>query len=321
LLRANTHLTAVIDSVSTEVARGFSRMDVAVVINPLSGRGGHPGRARARAELASTVIESAGLAGEVFVTERAGHAFDLAKAALARGASRVVAWGGDGTMNEVGRALLYSPCALGLVRGGSGNGLARALGVPRQPAAALAYAFGAPTVSIDAGEIAGHVFLNIAGLGFDAHVAHAFSRHLGGRGLQQYVRVVSREIFGYAPARYRVEIDNDVREHRAFLLSIANGPQWGNGARIAPGARLDDGLLDVVIAETATPLRVALHVPRLFTGSIARARGVQTFRVATFTVTTEGPAALHVDGEPVACGGGAMNVRVLPAALRVCGSL
>jgi diacylglycerol kinase family enzyme len=204
------------------------------------------------------------------------------------------------------------------VPAGSGNGLARALRVPRAPAAALDHALATRIVRMDAGEIAGHVFLNIAGLGFDAHVAHAFSRRAGARGLQRYVRVVSRELFWYAPARYRVQIDGETREHRAFLLSIANGPQWGNGARIAPGARLDDGLLDVVIAETATPLGIALRIPHLFTGTIARAPGVLTRRVAAFTISTDEPATLHVDGEPVACGSGALHVRVLTGALRVC---
>jgi YegS/Rv2252/BmrU family lipid kinase len=292
-------------------------MEVAVVINPVSGRGGAD-LGRSRAELAAAALDRAGVDGGVFVTERAGHAFDLARAAVGRGASRVIAWGGDGTLNEVGRALLFSPCALGVVPAGSGNGLARALGVPRTSAAALDHALAAPIARIDAGEIAGHVFLNIAGLGFDAHVAHAFSRRGGARGLQRYVRVVSRELFWYTPARYRVHIDGEMREHRAFLLSIANGPQWGNGARIAPGARLDDGLLDVVIAETATPLGLALRIPRLFTGTISRAPGVLTKRVASFTVTTDEPATLHVDGEPVVCGTGALHVRVLNGALRVC---
>ena len=295
-------------------------MEVAVVINPVSGIRGRSDRARARAELAAAALVRAGVDGEIFVTEHGGHAFDLARGAVARGAERVIAWGGDGTLNEVGRALLHSPSAIGVVPAGAGNGLARALGVPRVPRAALDYALAAGIGRMDAGEIAGHVFLNVAGLGFDAHVAHAFSRRGGARGLQRYVRVVSRELFGYAPARYRVRIEGETREHRAFLLSIANGPQWGNGARIAPGARLDDGLLDLVIAETSTPLGIALNVPRLFTGTIASARGVTTRRVAACTVATDGPVTLHVDGEPVACAGGELHVRVLPGAVRVCAS-
>jgi YegS/Rv2252/BmrU family lipid kinase len=293
-------------------------VDVAVIVNPVSGARAGASRGRARGELAAAVLDRAGIDGEVFLTERAGHAFDLARAAVARGATRVIAWGGDGTVNEVGRALLHAPAALGIVPAGSGNGLARALGLPRDPEAALARAFTASTTRIDAGDLAGHVFLNIAGLGFDAHVAHAFSRTGGSRGFQRYVRVVSRELFGYRPLVYRVRFADETQVHRAFLLSIANGPQWGNGASIAPGARFDDGLLDVVIAEADGPLHVALQVPRLFTGTIDRAPGVTTRRVRDVVIEVDAPCPVHVDGEPLLCPAGALQVRVLEGAVRVC---
>jgi YegS/Rv2252/BmrU family lipid kinase len=293
-------------------------VDVAIVINPMSGRRGGASRGRARAELAAAVLGETGTAGEIFVTERPGHAFELARAALMRGATRVVAWGGDGTVNEVGRALLFSPCALGIVPAGSGNGLARALGTPWSPAAALRHAIGAAVTRIDAGEIAGHVFLNVAGLGFDAHVAHAFGRRGGARGLQGYVSVVARELFGYSPSTYRVQIEGDATVHRALLLSIANGPQWGNGARIAPGARLDDGLLDIVIADLPSAIAALRYAPRLFTGTIDRAPGVVTRRATSVTITADGPCCLHVDGEPVAFDGREVRASVHPGALRVC---
>jgi diacylglycerol kinase (ATP) len=293
-------------------------VQIAVVVNPLSGSRGRADRGRSRAERAAAVLDRLGVDGEIFLTERGGHAFDLARAAVDRGARRVVAWGGDGTVNEVGRAVLHGPAALGIVPSGSGNGLARALGLPRDAEAALAHAVSGPLVRIDAGEIGGHVFLNVAGLGFDARVAHAFSRRGGARGFQRYVRVVSRELFGYTPSTYGVEIDGEVREYRAFLLSIANGPQWGNGARIAPGARLDDGLLDVVIAQAPGPLAAALQVPRLFTGTIDRAAGVVTTRAAAVTITLAAPTPVHLDGEPITCGPGTLHGRVLAGTLLVC---
>jgi YegS/Rv2252/BmrU family lipid kinase len=293
-------------------------LDIAIVINPVSGSRGGADRGRARAELAAAALDRSGVDGEIFVTDRAGHAHDLARAAVDRGATRVIAWGGDGTVNEVGRALLRAPAALGIVPAGSGNGLARALGLPRRPEAALSHAFDAPTALIDAGELAGHVFVNVAGLGFDALVAHAFSRRGGARGLQRYVRVVSRELFGYRPSTYRVSIDGETHEYRAFLLSIANGPQWGNGARIAPGARFDDGLLDIVIAQAPGALAALLQVPRLFTGTIDRAAGVITRRAAAVTIGIDPPCLAHVDGEPVVCDTSELQVRVIQGALRVC---
>lgn len=293
-------------------------MRVTVLVNPVSGTRGGLDAGRRRAALAVTVLTPLVTELEVTITERAGHGCELARAAAARGTDRVVAWGGDGTVNEVGRGVAFSSSALGIVPGGSGNGLARALGIPTDPAAALRHAITAPVRIIDAGEIAEHLFFNIAGVGFDAHVAHAFSQGAGGRGLQRYVRVVSRELLAYRPATYRVAIDGDTTEHRAFLLSIANGPQWGNGAQIAPGARLDDGLLDVVIAEAPTALHAVWQVPRLFTGTIDRAPGVTTRRASEVTITAEAPPCLHVDGEPVQNDACELHARVQPLALRVC---
>jgi len=298
--------------------RPLTEVNVAVVINPVSGRYDGASRGRSRAEIAAAVLDETGAAGEIFVTERPGHAFELARAALLHGATRVIAWGGDGTVNEVGRALVFSPCALGIVPAGSGNGLARALRTPTSPPSALRHAMRAPVARIDAGEIAGHMFFNVAGVGFDAHVAHAVSRRGGARGLQGYIRVVARELFGYVPSTYRLQIEGDATEHRAFLLSIANGPQWGNGARIAPGARLDDGLLDIVIAEAPSAIAALRHVPRLFTGTIDRARGIVTRRAASVTITADGPCCLHIDGEPVACDPGELRASVHAGALWVC---
>lgn len=293
-------------------------MDVAVIVNPVSGVKGGGSRGRSRAALAAALLHRCGVDGEVVVTERAGHACDLARAAAARGVTRVIAWGGDGTVNEVGRALLDTSAALGIVSAGSGNGLARALGVPLSPEAAIVRALEARIALIDAAEIGGHVFLNVAGLGFDARVAHAFSVRTGARGFQRYVRVVTRELVTYTPARYRVRIDGERHEFRAFLLSIANGPQWGNGAQIAPGARLDDGRLDLVVAQAPGPLSALLQVPRLFTGTIDRASGVITRRAAEIVIEADAPCELHVDGEPVVCGPGDIRARVLDLALKVC---
>ena len=187
-----------------------------------------------------------------------------------RGADVICAWGGDGTVNEVGSVLAFGDAALAVVPAGSGNGLARALGIPRRPALALRHALGAPGRRIDVGEIAGHLFLNIAGVGFDAHIASEFSRGLGQRGFRRYARIVTRELFAYTPRQCRVTIGTTVTDHRAFLLTIANGPQWGNGAVVAPRARLDDGLLDLVTVESPSRLQLLASVPRLFARTVDR---------------------------------------------------
>jgi len=289
-------------------------MSIAVIINPIAG-GKRPETARAHAELAAAVLGSCREAGEVFVTERKDHARELASAAVQRGCRLVVGWGGDGTINEIGSALVSREIALAIVPAGSGNGLARALGVARDPRQAILEAVRATPRHIDAGEIDGHLFFSLAGVGFDAHVAGCFDREkVGGRGLAGYVRIVARELARYKCAEYR--IDGADSSKTALLVTIANSPQFGNGAVIAPDARLDDGRLDLVVFEEVSRVRTLLAVPRLFTGGVARLRGVSIRPIESATIESDAPIAFHVDGEPFA-GGTRLVATVKPSVLRV----
>ena len=293
-------------------------MRVAVIINPVSGFTLRRDAGRRRAEQAMDVLIGCGVRPEVLVSERAGHLFELARGAVERGATRVIAWGGDGSINEVSRALAFTSTPMAIVPAGSGNGLARALGVPMRTTAALHTALSSAVHPIDLGEIDKRLFANIAGVGFDAHVAHAFNSGSRRRGLQGYARLVTSELFTYRPRQYRLRVDQAETNPKAFLLTIANGPQWGNGARIAPDARLDDGLLDVVIAETSSALQAVTQVPRLFTGTIMQARGVSLVRGRHVSIEGNEPLCLHVDGEAVPVDSTRLEARVHPAALLIC---
>jgi len=289
-------------------------MSIAVIINPIAG-GKRPETARAHAELAAAVLGSCPEAGEVFVTERKDHARELASAAAERGCRLVVAWGGDGTVNEIGSALVSRDTAMAIVPAGSGNALARALAVARDPRQAIAEAVRATPRPIDAGVIDGHLFFSLAGAGFDAHVAGCFDREkVGGRGFGGYVRIVARELARYKCAEYRIY--GSESSQTALLVTIANSPQFGNGAVIAPGARLDDGRLDLVVFEEVSRVRTLFAVPRLFTGGVARLRGVSIRQVQSATIESDMPIAFHVDGEPFA-GGTRLVASVKPGALRV----
>src|SRR6185436_3565183 len=151
-------------------------MHVAVIVNPVSGTGARPGEGRRRAELATARLRARGLTGDVTTTEGSGHARTLALQARDAGARVVVAWGGDGTVNEVASALVGGSTALGIVPSGSGNGLASELRIPRDPAAALDVALDGSERVVDAGELDGHVFVNVAGVGVDARIAHRFAQ-------------------------------------------------------------------------------------------------------------------------------------------------
>ena len=290
-------------------------MSVVIIINPVSG-GVASSEVQRRVTLATSVLGRLDEPGHVQVSDRRGHARHLAAAAAAAGARLVMAWGGDGTVNEVASGLVGGDTSLGIIPAGSGNGLARHLGVARQPEKAISNALAATPRHIDVGEIAGRIFVNVAGIGFDAHVAGCFDRDTSGRrGLSTYARITVRELWGYRPAVYH--IDDVARDRRALLVTFANSAQFGNGARIAPAARVDDGLLDMVVFEEVSRWATVCGLPRLFNGTIGRLRGVSTEQVTQALVRAERPIAFHVDGEP-AQGGTSLHVKVRAGALRVC---
>jgi len=290
---------------------------IAVIINPISG-GHRPGQAEARARVATEAVQRHGDEPRVFVTERAGHARQLAQAAANDGARVVIAWGGDGTINEVASALVFKGVPFAIVPAGSGNGLARELRISIDPQTAIAAALHAEPRPMDVGEIEGRYFVNVTGIGMDAHIAARFNAPDNPRrGLMGYAAITARAVFRYVPKRYRISIDDRQVERTAVLVCIANSPQFGNGARIAPGARLDDGLLDLVTIEERSRLITVCNLPRLFTSTVERVPGCTVERASRVVVECDEPMTFHVDGEPVD-GGTRLRVRVCPAALRIC---
>jgi diacylglycerol kinase (ATP) len=290
---------------------------VAVIINPISGAGRRPDVARQRAELATALLHSRGVDGEVFVTERGGHARELAQAALGRGVSLCIGWGGDGTVNEIASALAFTSASLGIIPSGSGNGLSREMGIPFDPRAAFEVALGMHERVIDAGEIEGRFFFNLAGVGLDARIAHQFAATgLVRRGFVRYLEVATSEIFKRTTQEYEITINGQLRRSHVMLVAIANGRQYGNGALIAPAARIDDGQLDVVVIDDRSPWAVIRHAPKLFRGRLADVPGVTMSPAATVEIAANEPLIFHVDGEPCQ-GGSIISARIRPAALRV----
>ena len=292
-------------------------MSVVAIVNPISGVGANPRAAAERAALLREAARKRGLNLEIEFTSRGGHARELAESAVRGGATLVVVWGGDGTLNEAGSALIGTDAVLGLVPAGSGNGLAAALEVPRDPLAALAAAFDGSPRAIDVGVMAGRPFFNIAGVGFDARVARLFNaRAPGRRGGWPYVVIGVREGCRYRGAEYTLELDGSTQNVRAFLISFANGREYGIGARIAPDARLDDGVLDVTVVEDRAILTRFWHARHLALGTPHLAPSVKAHRASHAVVETSGPIEFHVDGE-MGIAEDRIEVRLLPSALRV----
>ena len=270
-------------------------MKLRFILNPCSGKNlRRPWLAdRIRAFIAEQQLDAT-----VVVTKRSGHATELAQSALVAGCDRVIAVGGDGTMNEVAQALLNSSVALGLVPCGSGNGLALHLGLPTQLERALELAAlpGATISAIDTGVANGHAFFNAMGLGFDAEISQRFNG-LRRRGLWAYVRT------GVAAFRerrtYPAVISTGQRRHElsTLLIAVANSDQYGNNARIAPGARVDDGKLDLIAIAPINVLTALPLLARLFNGRLLHSGKVTHLRSAEFLVRRAQPGLIHTDGE------------------------
>jgi diacylglycerol kinase (ATP) len=286
-----------------------------VIVNPLSGRGRHDAELRSHAELASTVLHTFDIDADVRLTSAAGDANRFAREAVEEGVPLVIVWGGDGTVNEAACALVNSGVPLAIVPAGSGNGLAADLGLPFDPVGALRVAATGVDFEIDAGRVHDSLFFNIAGIGVDAIIAARFAeRGLRRRGPLGYIQLGVAELMRYRSQVYSFSIDDDRYEHRAMLIAIANGRQYGNRVQIAPGARLDDGLLELVIVEELSTLAIALRLPSLFRGTLKAGRGVTMRAVSEMIVRTDAPIPFHVDGEP-RLGPAELRVVTLPRAL------
>jgi YegS/Rv2252/BmrU family lipid kinase len=299
-------------------------MRATVIINPNSGRQGRRAAetAEARVGLARRLLARGEFGAspedvDIQLTRQRGHGADLAASAVARGLDVVVAWGGDGTINEVAGPLIGSRTALGIVPAGSGDGFARGLGLPRDGSQALRLALAAPTGAIDTGTLGSRHFLNIGGIGFDAAVAQAFDRRPR-RGLTSYFLSVFREVWTYRPERYGIEFDDGATmDGRYQMLAFANCREYGNRLVLEPDADPRDGRLNAVLVDDGPAWRQLLRSRRLVFASAKPVEGVAR-RTATMAVVTAGRLLCHVDGEPFETSG-RLEVGIRPKALLVKG--
>lgn len=274
-------------------------MNATVVINPIAG----PGRARtldACAALAREALGRVGFGVDVRITKVPEDAQTFAMAAVNDGHDLVVAWGGDGTVNGVGAALAGTRVAMAIIPGGSGNGLARDLGVPLDAAAAFAVAAAGGTRSIDAGDLNGSLFFNVAGIGLDANIARRLAAPGARRGLLGYLVATLNELPGYVARHYTITVPDGGPPivSAALFIAMANSRQYGNGAQIAPHARLDDGALDVVVIRPQSVFSIASRVPAFFRGTLHADDKVLMKTAASAHISSDHPIGFHVDGEP-----------------------
>lgn len=250
-------------------------------------------------------------------THSAGHATELARQAVSEGIRKVIAVGGDGTVNEVAKGLTGSDTALGIVGIGSGNGLARHLKRSLKPLQAIDEALaGTSSRLIDTCYLDDIPFFCTAGIGFDAYVADAFSRQKT-RGLSTYVKTTLSSFQTYRPGRYVIEGAGENRQVEAFSLTFANAGQYGNDAWIAPEARLDDGQIDVSILRPFPFFYAPVLGARLFGKSIAASPYRDRLSGEAFCLSSDRNLLLHYDGEPLRLDRKSVRISIRPLSLRI----
>jgi diacylglycerol kinase (ATP) len=259
------------------------------IINPKAGRGNKEGIEK--------IIRKCFGNYEIFYTKAPGHATKLAEEGVKLGCRSVVAVGGDGTVNEVGKALIGTGCPMGIVPAGSGNDLAKYLKIPLKADKALESLKRFKKRTIDTVEVNGERFLGSAGLGFDALISQKFSQY-GRAEHKSYVGLILREYPKYRPQEYKLQVDGKSLTKEALMVSFANISQYGNSIKIAPGAKADDGKLNLVLFAKPAWWRLPLDIVRLSLGWIHHSPSYETLACRKVVVKGEGEMLAHVDGEP-----------------------
>jgi YegS/Rv2252/BmrU family lipid kinase len=222
---------------------------------------------------------------------------------------------GDGLIGAIGGALAGSETSLGIVPGGRGNDLARVLGIPSEPEAAVAMLAAGQTRRIDVGEVNGRRFLGIVSVGFDSEANRLANETRWLRGNLVYAYAGVRTLVGWKPARFTVRVGEERERFTGYSVSVANSRAFGGGMFIAPDADLADGEFDIVTVGDVGKLRFLGNLPKVFKGTHVEEDEVRVFRASRLELSASRPFPVYADGEHLA--DLPANLRVLPHALSV----
>jgi YegS/Rv2252/BmrU family lipid kinase len=280
------------------------------IVNRHAGLG-YPAKIEA---LVGRVCHREGVEHRLLYTRFKGHATELARSAADERFDLVVAVGGDGTLNEVAQGLLGGNVPMGIIPRGSGNGLARHLGIPLAMSKAIDKLFGFETITMDTFRVNGKLSLNVSGLGFDGHITNLFGIR-STRGFIGYAWLTTKEYFRFGEFDVSITVNGQKSERKAFIVAIANSSQYGNNARIAPHASVSDGILHLSIVRKV-PLYRLDFVASLFGGGLGHSSYCEIVETKSLELHTKNPVSYHVDGEP--CGATtSFNIELMPASLRL----
>jgi diacylglycerol kinase (ATP) len=265
------------------------------LINPIAGRG----RGSAAGTIAARVLEHADRRVRRLIGRNAADSLLLAKSAIHDGVDTLVVVGGDGMVHLALQLLGGTDRTLGIIPAGSGNDIARTLGIPlRDPAAAAAIVAHGTVRTIDLGQSEGTWFGGVVAAGFDALVNERANRMRGPSGRARYNLAMLAELRIFRPIPYRIHVDNQMVETEAMLVAVANARSYGGGMLVVPDARLDDGLLDLFVVHPITKAELLQVFPRVYRGTHVTHPAVEIRRAAS--IRLDGPVmCTYVDGEPL----------------------
>jgi len=282
---------------------GIEGMPLTLLVNPASAHG-------RTLKLLPTVEQELDARRIPFRVERTRGLDDGAELALrAVEADEVpVVVSGDGLLGAVGGAMAGTQTPLGIIPGGRGNDLARVLGIPADPAEAVAVLAAGETRRIDVGEANGKRFLGIVSVGFDSEANRLANETSFMRGNLVYAYAAVRTLLSWKPGRFTIRVGEERRRFSGYSVSVANSRAFGGGMYIAPDAELDDGEFDVVTVGAVGKLRFVGNLPKVFKGTHVDEDEVRVFRAAQLELTASRPFPVYADGE---------HLTDLPATLRV----
>lgn len=285
--------------------------EIALLTNPTSGKG----RGRRSAAIALPRLREAGFSVHELVGEDGAQSLHLAHQAVADGVETLVVCGGDGMTHIGAQAVAGTSTNLGIIPAGTGNDVARYVGIPRNdPQAAADVVIGSRVRTLDLARAGDTYFATVLASGFDSKVNERANDMAWPRGQMRYNLATLAELRVFEPLPYTLVLDGEERRLEAMLVAVGNGPSFGGGLRITEGAVLDDGLLDVVVIKPMSKARLVRSYPRLFTGTIAQIPEYEHRLARTVTVAAPGIVA-YADGERL--GALPLTVECAPGSLRV----
>jgi diacylglycerol kinase (ATP) len=230
-------------------------------------------------------------------TRSRGHATELARDGVEKGFNKIVAVGGDGTVNEVASGLVNTGIAMGIIPKGSGNGLGRHLGIPLHFEKAVESVFTGKPIAMDTFSFNGKLSVNVSGVGFDGHIANMFGKN-GKRGLVGYAKLSLKEFLRFPEFSTEIRVDEKLHHTNAFIIAVANSSQYGNNARIAPIASVTDQKIHVTVLKKVPAIHSLAFLVRFFAGRVQSSSFCEIYEGQHIEIKTRTACAFHVDGEP-----------------------